>query len=70
MDSFSVRRRHISEERQKLHDIMLEVQGLRGLVARAEAEALGRRHPKRVAPKKSNLRLVVDASAERGAVPA
>ena len=67
MNLFSVRHRHISAERQKLNDIMLEVQRLRGLVARAEAEASRKWRSRRIPPKKGNLRLIVDASAERGA---
>ena len=39
MDAFcSPRRRHFSEELQKLNDLMLEVQGLRRRVALAEIE--------------------------------
>lgn len=44
MDPFcSPRRRHFSEELQKLNDLMLEVLGLRRRVALAEIELRSRR---------------------------
>lgn len=70
MDIYSLRVRHISEETQKLNDIMLEIQRLRALVARAEVEVLSGRHPKKAPPARSNVRLAVNASTGRVASPA
>jgi len=58
MDLSSERLRRISEEKQRLIDILLEVKRLRKLVAVAEAEARNRaRHVRR-----KNIRLVADAN--------
>lgn len=70
MDAFcSPRRRHFSEELQKLNDLMLEVQGLRSRVALAENE-LRKRRVARKAPLaiRRGLKLVVDASVGRTAI--
>jgi isochorismate hydrolase len=69
MDIYSLRVRHISEETQKLNDIMLEIQRLRALVARAEVDVLSGRHPEKAPPARS-LRLAVNASTGRVASPA
>lgn len=70
MDAFcSPRRRHFSEELQKLNDLMLEVQRLRWRVALAEIELR-----KQTAAKKARLatrrgfRLGVDASVGETAI--
>jgi hypothetical protein len=70
MDAFcSPRRRHFSEELQKLNDLMLEVQRLRRCVALAEIEL--RKHTDvkkaRLATRRG-FRLVVDASVGETAI--
>jgi hypothetical protein len=70
MDAFcSPRRRHFSEELQKLNDLMLEVQALRSRVALAENELRKRRVAKKAPVAiRRGLKLVVDASVGRTAI--
>jgi len=58
MKVFRERLQHISDQEQKLTDIMLEIKRLRGLVAVAQARA--RKKAQGVGGK--DLRLVADAS--------
>lgn len=70
MDAFcSPRRRHFSEELQKLNDLMLEVQRLRRRVALAEIQ-LQKRAVAKKAPlaTRRGFRLVVDAGVGETAI--
>jgi hypothetical protein len=70
MDAFcSPRRRHFSEELQKLNDLMLEVQRLRRRVALAEIQ-LQKRAVAKIAPlaTRRGFRLVVDVSVGETAI--
>jgi hypothetical protein len=68
MDIHSPHLRHVSEERQQLKVIMLEIQRLRRLVVLAKVEVRNRQDSKKVRPaRRKDLRLAVDAGIGRTA---